>query len=128
MASRQQPNAKEKRWLKDICEFIDSEGLGILYGSEFEGRKDYQIHHVVGRTAKHNKVEIGHWFIIPVPWELHDVHSNDPDNVTHYKKNFVKRFGKQSQIFHDMVQHITWINTECPVEEHVYNAIMDTRK
>lgn len=121
-----QANAAQKRWMKQIADFIEQESLGILYGSEFEGRKDFQLHHVLGRSAKHNKVPIGHWFIIPVPVELHDVHSNHPDNVTHFKKNFAKRFGRQSQIFHDMVSHITWHETEIPVQEDVYNAIMDT--
>lgn len=127
MASRQQPNAEEKRWLKAVCEFINTEGLGILYGPEFEGRTDYQIHHVKGRTYKHNKVAIGHWFILPVPVELHDVHSNHPDNVTHFKHNFTNRFGKQSQIFHDMVGHIVWCEADSPIPEEVYNAIMDTK-
>lgn len=121
-----QANAKQRKWMRDISDFIYDNGLGILYGKEFEGRMDFQLHHVLGRTARHNKVPIGHWFIIPVPVELHDVDSNHSDNVTHFKKNFVKRFGKQSQIFHDMCQHIIWNNLYHDVPGEVYDAIMDT--
>lgn len=121
-----QANAAQKRWMKQIADFIEQESLGILYGSEFEGRKDFQLHHVLGRSAKHNKVAIGHWFIIPVPIELHDVHSNHPDNVTHFKKNFVKRFGEQCGIFQCMIScMVQWGYTK-EFNNDVYNAIMDT--
>lgn len=126
-----QANAAQKRWMKSIAKFIEEESLGILYGPEFEGRRDFQLHHVLGRSAKHNKVAIGHWFIIPVPVELHDVHSNHPDNVTHFKKNFVKRFGEQRGIFQILVSIIDkwndfdWNDFTIPPAE-VYEAIMDT--
>ncbi len=126
-----QANAKQKQWMKDIASFIDEVGLGGLYGQEFEGRKDFQLHHVLGRSAKHNKVAIGHWFIIPVPVELHDVSSNNPDNVTHFKNNFTKRFGDQRGLFQilyscmDKWNDFDFNNYSIPPEE-VYNAIMDT--
>lgn len=129
MANRQQPNAAEKRWLKSISEFIENEGLGILYGTEFEGRSDFQLHHVVGRTAKHNKIEIGHWFVIPVPWELHDVNSDNSDNVTNFKHNFTNRFGLQSKIFEEMCHLMVMINDSVlPFNSQVDTAIRDTRK
>ncbi len=126
-----QANAKQKKWMKDIASFIDEVGMGGLYGREYEGRKDFQLHHVLGRSAKHNKVHIGHWFIIPVPVELHDVSSNHPDNVTHFKKNFVNRFGDQRGIFQILYSCMHKWNDfdgndfEIPPME-VYNAIMDT--
>lgn len=129
MASRQQPNAKEKRWLESVCKFIDEAGLGILYGPEFEGRTDYQIRHVKGRTYKHNKVAIGHWFILPVPVELHDVHSNHPDNVTHFKHNFTRRFGLQSELFKEMCELMVVCDEsfKLPFRANVEDAIMDTK-
>lgn len=120
-----QANAAQKQWMKDIAEFVQQTSLGGLYGAEFEGRTDFQLHHVLGRSARHNKVDIGHWFIIPVPVELHDVNSNHPDNVTHFKKNFVKRFGQQCgiyQILHSCMAHWGY-NTPSMT---VYDAIMDT--
>ncbi len=29
------------------------------------------IHHCVGSTARHNKVEIGNWWVIPLSYEAH---------------------------------------------------------
>ena len=93
-------NTKQKKWMASIAEFAES-NLWELYGEEYSGAR-YQLHHVLGRSAKHNKVSIGHWFIIPVPFELHDISSNHPDNVTHCKKSFIKRFGNQSDLFNKM--------------------------
>ena len=123
-------NSKQKKFMSDIAAFIDEVGLGGLYGVDFEGRKDFHLHHVLGRSAKHNKVEIGHWFIIPVPIELHDVSSNNPLNVTHNKKNFVAKFGDQRGIFQIMYSCMDkWCDFGCnftlPPKE-VYEAIMET--
>ncbi len=127
-----QANAKQKQWMKDIASFIGEVGLGGLYGPEYENRYDFQLHHVLGRSAKHNKVAIGHEFIIPVPVELHDVNSNHPLNVTHRKKAFIAEFGSQSSIFQilyscmDKWNDFDENNFSMPSIE-VYNAIMDTR-
>ena len=125
-------NAKQKQWMSDIANFIDEVGMGGLYGEEYEGRTDFQLHHVLGRSAKHNKVAIGHWFVIPVPFELHDVSSNHPLNVTHHKKAFKNEFGDQCGIFQilyscmDKWNDFEDFNYSMPGIE-VYNAIMDTR-
>ena len=51
-----QPNAEQKKWREQVRD------LGcVVCGSE-----NPEIHHVVGRTSKHNKVHIGHWFILPL--------------------------------------------------------------
>lgn len=127
-----QANTKQKQWMSDIATFINEVGLGGLYGAEYDGRTDFQLHHVLGRSAKHNKISIGHEFIIPVPFELHDVSSNHPHNVTHRKKAFIKEFGTQSGIFQilyscmDKWNDFDECNFSLPSRE-VYNAIMDTR-
>lgn len=50
------PNAKEKRfqgWIKEcVCTWCSTPGPGI-------------VDHVKGSTYKHNKVLIGHWFVLP---------------------------------------------------------------
>ena len=125
-------NAEQKRFMSSISVFIQEVGLGGLYGPEYENRFDFQIHHVLGRSAKHNKVAIGHWFIIPVPVELHDVSSNHELNVTHHKKAFVKEFGQQCGIFQIlyscMVQWNKYSNNNFTIPSmEVYEAIMDTR-
>ena len=122
--NKTKPNAAQVQWMKDIAEFIQDNGLDILYPG-YEGRTDFQLHHVLGRSAKHNKIAIGHWFIIPVPIELHDVGSNHPDNVTHFKRNFTERFGSQSELFKELIGGMFECGYKTPNDE-VYHAIMDT--
>ena len=117
-------NAKQKKWMADIAEWSICK-LGMIYGCEYDGAM-VQLHHVLGRSAKHNKVAIGHWFVIPVPFWLHDISGNSEYNVTHNKHNFTERFGKQSQLFSDMMVDMEMNGYEVPSQE-VYNAIMDTK-
>ena len=94
-------NAAQKQWMSIISDWAN-ESIGELYGDEWSGSQ-FQLHHVLGRSAKQDKIEIGHWFILPVPIALHDVSSNHLLNVTHHKKSFVRKFGKQSEIFNQML-------------------------
>ena len=124
MANRN-PSEAEKQWLKDITSFIDEVGIGILYpGYEHAA---YQRHHVVGKSGKHNKVHIGYWFINPVPFQLHDVGSDHPLNVTHHKHAFIKEFGYECGIFQCLVSCMAQWGYAIPPDD-VYNAIMDTGK
>ena len=95
-----QANAAQKQWMSDITEWSIS-NLGILYGEKYDGAI-IQRHHVLGRSAKQNKVAIGHWFILPVPNELHDVGSCNLLNVTHHKHAFTREFGMQRNLFDSM--------------------------
>ena len=118
-----QANAKQKQWMKDITEWAE-DNIQLVYGVNYLNA-NIQRHHVLGRSAKHNKVEIGHWFILPIPFELHDVSSNHPENVTHSKKDFVKRFGNQRDLFLMLVEDMRDCGYELPPEE-VCEAIMST--
>lgn len=55
-----QPTAAQKRWREDVRKL----------GSVLSGLPAV-IHHPAGRTAKHNKVHIGHWWVIPLTDEEH---------------------------------------------------------
>ena len=55
-----QPTAAQKRWREAVREL----------GSVISGDPAV-IHHPAGRKAKHNKVEIGHWWVIPLTDEEH---------------------------------------------------------
>ena len=107
-----QANAKQKKWMNDITEWAEG-NTELVYGVNYFNA-NIQRHHVLGRSAKHNKVEIGHWFILPIPFELHDVSSNHPENVTHRKKDFVKRFGSQRDLFLSMVEDMRDQGYELP--------------
>ncbi len=98
-----QANTEQKKWMSDIHEWA-CENIEKLYGDEYVYQESpFQLHHVMGRSAKKNKVAIGHWFIIPVPFELHDISSNHHFNVTHCKRNFTNQYGMQSDLFNKMV-------------------------
>lgn len=120
-----QANAAQKKWMKDIAEFTKEVGLGGLYGQEYADRYDFQLHHVLGRNAKHNKTSIGHEFIIPVPIELHDPNLKNEFHVGHCKKAFVKKFGTQSSIFQILISCMGQWGYTVPSMD-IYNAIMDT--
>ena len=116
-------NAAQKQWMKDITEWT-YDNLHTLYGNEYLN-SNFQRHHVLGRSAKQDKVAIGHWFVIPVPFELHDVSSNHTDNVTHRKKSFVNRFGNQRDLFLTMVESMRDYGYELPPHD-VCEAIRGT--
>ena len=105
-----QANAAERKWMCDIAEWL-MDNLHVLYGEKYANSQEYapQLHHVVGRSAKQNKVPIGHYFILPLPFVLHDVSSNHRLNVTHRKKAFTAKFGMQRDLFdtmyHSMIDH-----------------------
>ena len=118
-----QANAAQKKWMDDITEWA-LENIGILYGDEWSGC-EFQRHHVLGRSAKHNKIAIGHWFILPVPFDLHDVSSNHQLNVTHRKKAFIAQFGNQRDLFETMCNSMESQGYDVPPND-VFYAIMDT--
>ena len=117
-------NAKQRQWMSDIAEWANDGGISFVFG--IESTSSIQLHHVLGRSAKHNKIHIGHEFIIPVPYELHDVDSNHHENVTHRKKAFIKRFGTQSSIYQVLISCMEMDGYTVPSMD-IYSAIMDTR-
>jgi len=122
MAAKQ-ANTAQRKWMDDITEWAN-ENITLLFPREFCST-GFQRHHVTGRASRQNKVAIGHWFIIPVPWRLHDVNSNDQLNVTHRKKPFTSRFGMQREIFKTMYESMKEQGYTMPSDE-VFNAIMST--
>jgi hypothetical protein len=119
-----QANTVQKKWMSDVADWASNTGLRMLYGNEWEFGK-WQIHHALGRSAKNNKVPIGHEFILPVHFDLHDVSSNHELNVTHCKKAFVKEFGTQRELFSTMYHSMQEEGYTVPSKE-VFNAIMST--
>jgi len=116
-------NAVQKKWMDDITEWA-YDYMRFLYGTYWKSG-EFQRHHVVGRSAKQNKVPIGHYFILPVPFKLHDVSSDHPLNVTHRKKAFTAKFGMQRDLFATMYHSMMEQGYKVPSIE-VFNAIMST--
>jgi len=94
--------------------------------ADWDFLRGFQLHHVLGRSAKHNKVAIGHEFIIPVPIQYHDINEKNDLNVSYFKHNFTERFGKQFELFVTMYQVMRVRGYAVPSKE-ILNAIMDTR-
>ena len=116
------PNAIELKWLERVVDFANQHGCFPLMQPGA-----FQIHHVVGRSGRENKIHIGHWFILPVHFDYHDVNSMNPLNVTHFRRRFTEKFSMQKELFKTMVEKITEEDGENPVPEDVLNAIMNTR-
>ena len=119
-------NAKQRQWMKDITDWAQH-NLYVLYGDDYnDSYIPIQRHHVLGRAAKQNKVSIGHWFILPVPFELHDPNVTHEFHVGHCKNSFTDKYGNQRDLFADMYATMRAQGYEVPSED-VLNAIMDTR-
>ena len=115
-------NADEMAWLARVAQYAEQ------HGSIPEGAPGaFEIHHCVGRAAKQNKIHIGNYFILPISFEMHNVMSNNPLNVTHFRKRFTEEFGTQRDLFAKMVETIAEEDGANPVPEDVFNAIMTTR-
>jgi len=84
------PTAQQVRWRELV------RSLGSIISNE-----DAVIHHCVGVTGKHNKVRIGHWWIIPLTNEEHlALHAGETFGF-HSRKEFEKdAFTQVCQLLH----------------------------
>ena len=96
-----QGNAAERRWLK-TCHGL---GMGQI------------VHHATDRTMKHNKVPIGHWWLVPcIDEQSHRaIHAMGHCRKPHEKKMFVRVV--------DRYRAIT--GEEPPLPPGVFDAIME---
>jgi len=118
-------SALQTKWLSMITDWYNDAGY-----EDYQLNRCYNVqrHHCCGRKAKHNKVAIGHWFVLPLPFIYHDVSSNDIYNVTHHRHNFTGHFGLQSELFKEMISSMILFGYELPFGQDVIDAIMDTRR
>lgn len=119
MKNRTAPNADQKRWLERVAQFAYDHG-------SFPHLREcgFDLHHVVGRTGKHNKQEIGQWFVLPIESQYHDVNSNNPFNVTHYPERYEIEFKPQRDQFFEMIETILYEDGSLPFTDEEL-AIMD---
>ncbi len=119
MINKKPSKAVEKAWLQRVAE----------YGGFVAGTNNLQIHHCVGREGKHNKYHIGRWFVLPLAFDLHDVSSNNEYNITHHRKAFVEKFGKESELFLEMcLDMVREENKPLPFCDGVMDSILDTNR
>ena len=114
----QQTKAQEKAWYDRVARFAEEHGC-----FPHSNHTAYQMHHVHGRKYKHNKTAIGGWMILPIETQYHDVHSNNPWNVTHFKKRYEIEFGTQKDQFIAMCMVIADEDGALPFCDDVMQAI-----
>ena len=82
------PSAEQRRWHNQVA----SLGCVVCSGPA-------QIHHPVGATARHNKIPIGHWWVIPLCDQHHrGLHAGDSHEYES-RKEFEK--GEFARILYD---------------------------
>lgn len=115
--------SQEQQWLERITQYARH------YGAfpQSEGRGAFDRHHVKGRTYKHNKVDIGRWYVIPVLKEFHDTLSTNKLNVTHFRKAYEEAFNSQLVQFLTMCEVIRIEDGYLPVPAEVMEAIEGLR-
>ena len=97
------PSAEQKRWHDQVA------SLGCV-----DCFSPAQIHHPVGATAKHNKIAIGHWWVLPLCDEHHRALHAGESFEYDSRKLFEK--GEYARMLDD---------NNHPVPEEVEAAIMD---
>ena len=102
------PNADERRfqaWCKEQpCIVTGHPGPSI-------------VHHCEGATFKHNKVLVGHWFVIPLCKEVDDVVTLGS------RKKFREIYGPQSELWEQAIYEYS-----LGIPKDVYEAIIDWGK
>lgn len=99
-------------------------GMVAEYGCVITRSPQVQLHHPLGRSYVIDKSKIGEIFVNPLHWNLHDVWSNDPLNVTHHRKAFVEEYGRECDLFAAMCQKIG----DLPFEDFWVDLILKTNR
>lgn len=105
MIPTSQPNAAQKRFMEQV------RALGSIVSGG-----PAVVHHAAGRKARHNKIEIGHWWLVPLTDEEHKALHNGETFGFESRKEFEK----------DSFERVMYRlpdDSECPPRE-VVAAIM----
>jgi len=102
-----QPDAQQRRWREEV------RALGCMVtGGPAE------IHHCVGRTGRHNKVDIGHWWILPLTTEQH----RGPNGIHAHPERKLR----EKALFEEVLRRLN--NSENRPPDEVVEAIRDYRR
>ena len=110
------PTAEQKRWREKV------RAIGCIACGE---RMGTEIHHCAGRTAKHNKIAIGHWWILPLCHGCHVLLTEGPDRLAEarFGFTFVGRWDLEKLLYADLMTHF---RDDVPLD--VLNSIYDYHK
>ena len=115
------PSAAQVRWRETV------RNVGcIATGDQFLEPVDtgmIEAHHCLGASAVRNKVPIGHWYVLPLHWRLHNISSSWFGNITTNKKSFIGTYGTEKSLFMKMIYGFLMAGIEIPFNNDVLNAI-----
>lgn len=120
MIPTSQPNKAQKEWMEMVRSM----------GSVISGQPAV-IHHAVGRKGRHNKIDIGHWFVIPLTDEEHkSLHAGEaPWQQRHMFKECETRIEFEKLAYSACVLHFAdYVPLSYLPPEDVDEAIMDYHK
>ena len=98
--------------------YRDFEELVRTIGCIITGSPHPQIHHVKGRTFKHNKILIGPWYILPLHYDLHN--GSHPNAYHNSKHGFIAAYGHPRYLFKQVLDKIDY-----NLDQDIISAIMD---
>lgn len=116
MKSKKNPTAAQKKW----WDWLARQGCYL-------GMGEACIHHCAGATAKQDKIDIGHWFVVPLSYLAHQgphgIHGDralfDGHGLGESRKEIEKA------IFSRLVAHYAHQHDGAlPMPADVYDAIM----
>lgn len=105
-----QPNAQQRRWRE----------LVRAMGSIISGRPA-EIHHAEGRNAKHNGVEIGHWWILPLTPDEH----RGPDGIHSHPQRKAREKQLFARLLYAVLDDHNGLPPECFPPRDVLDAIAE---
>ena len=94
------PTAAQKKWRSKVAD------LGCVVC----GSTQVQIHHVLGATAKHNKIHIGEWFILPLHPINHSYIDQGIKGLNSLKSDAISRYDEETLVdpmsLHDFEKYL----------------------
>ena len=112
-----QPSRKQKVWRECVREIgsIVSGGPAV-------------IHHPVGRTGKHNKIEIGHWWVLPLTDGEHKaLHANCEELLGDISGYLMTRKEFEKWAYKEVLKRVE-VPDECFPPDEVIDAILEYRR
>lgn len=103
------------------------ETMVAQHGCIVTGETAVQIHHVIGRKGKESKFLLGPWYILPLAVRLHDSRSDHPFNVTYWKNRFEHEYGRQKDLFLEMVASLKARHGQIPIPDEAIAVVQAMR-
>lgn len=121
--------AAEKAWLAQVVDFANSDSwLEFMYNGKCQSPKHFEIDHIIGAQAKRKvrgiTTKVGEFAIMPIPYELHNIKSNNPLNRTLNPSAFRKEFGHETLVWIEMLDAMVISGYEIPFDNDLIEAVM----